>query len=80
MFVRGFSLVMYLYQAPDGFILGEKWDYKLVLRESGEGRGVPLVISTPLYEGSSLSERSDHCQVDESDSCLAAWSLDAGGG
>ncbi len=37
--VRGFSPVMYLYQAPDGLNLGEKLDYKLVLRNlAGVGR------------------------------------------
>ncbi len=30
---------MYLYQARDGFNLGEKLDYEPVLRESGGGRG-----------------------------------------
>ena len=39
LFVRGFSRVMYLYQAPDEFSLGEKLDYKLVLRNPAPGRG-----------------------------------------
>ena len=30
---------MYLFQAPDGFNLGEKLDYKPFFWESGRGRG-----------------------------------------
>ncbi len=35
--VRGFSRDTYLFQAPDGFDLGEKLDYKLFSGESGRG-------------------------------------------
>ncbi len=70
LFVRGFFRVMYLYQGPGGFDLGEKLDYKLVLRDLAGKRGVVFDISTHLFPRSSARERSDDCQVDDGvDAC-----------
>ncbi len=70
---------MYLNQTPTGFNLGEKLDYKPVLRESGRGRGGPSPLNSRMrdtFPGLALAYRP----IDGSDYGLAAGSIEAGGG
>jgi hypothetical protein len=41
---------MYLNPAPDGFILGEKLAYKLVLPDSGRGEGGPTHLNNTVSQ------------------------------